>query len=97
MGAGQSRNLFQAAKDNELERAIYFIENNKEDINVKDKVKGHKACWVCSMVPGTRDLGARQAWINGNCRMGGHPFMLPATAGPWRSPGSCCAAVQTQH
>ena len=37
MGAGQSRNLFQAAKENELQRAIYFIEHG-EDINMKDKV-----------------------------------------------------------
>jgi DhnA family fructose-bisphosphate aldolase class Ia len=44
MGAGQSRNLFQAAKDNELQRAIYFIEHDKEDINVKDKVREHSRC-----------------------------------------------------
>ena len=38
MGAGESKNLFQAAAKNEPERAKYFIEHNREDINGKDKV-----------------------------------------------------------
>lgn len=38
MGQGQSRNLFEAAAADELERAKYFIDHDYVDVNGKDKV-----------------------------------------------------------
>lgn len=38
MGQGQSRNLFEAAASDELERARYFIEHDRTDVNATDKV-----------------------------------------------------------
>ena len=38
MGQGQSHNLFEAAASDELERAKYFIEHDKTDVNATDKV-----------------------------------------------------------
>ena len=38
MGQGQSRNLFEAAASDELERARYFIDHDSADVNGKDKV-----------------------------------------------------------
>ena len=38
MGQGQSRNLFEAAASDELERAKYFIEHDRTDVNSTDKV-----------------------------------------------------------
>jgi len=38
MGQGQSRNLFEAAAADELERAKYFIDHDSVDVNGKDKV-----------------------------------------------------------
>ncbi len=46
MGAGESKNLFQAAAKNEPERAKYFIEHNREDINGQDKVLAYHAALV---------------------------------------------------
>ncbi len=40
MGQGQSRDLFEAAASDELERAKYFIEHDKTDVNATDKVRG---------------------------------------------------------
>ncbi|CAL8467465.1 g7003 [Coccomyxa elongata] len=37
MGQGQSRNLFEAAASDELERARYFIDHDSADVNGKDK------------------------------------------------------------
>ena len=38
MGQGQSRTLFEAAASDELERARYFIEHDRTDVNATDKV-----------------------------------------------------------
>jgi hypothetical protein len=43
MGQGQSRNLFEAAASDELERARYFIDHDSADVNGKDKVI-HQFC-----------------------------------------------------
>ena len=42
MGQGQSHNLFEAAASDELERAKYFIEHDKTDVNATDKVRGEE-------------------------------------------------------
>ena len=42
MGQGQSHNLFEAAASDELERAKYFIEHDKTDVNATDKVQWKK-------------------------------------------------------
>jgi len=39
MGQGQSRNLFEAAASDELDRAKYFIEHDRTDVNAEDKVR----------------------------------------------------------
>ena len=38
MGQGQSHNVFEAAASDELERARYFIEHDRTDVNATDKV-----------------------------------------------------------
>jgi hypothetical protein len=38
MGQGHSRNLFEAAASDELDRAKYFIEHDGADVNGRDKV-----------------------------------------------------------
>ena len=39
MGQGQSRNRFEAAASDELDRAKYFIEHDRTDVNAEDKVQ----------------------------------------------------------
>lgn len=55
MGQGQSRNLFEAAASDELERAKYFIEHDQTDVNARDKV-----CIYFQIVP-CRIVGQRYA------------------------------------
>ena len=111
MGAGQSRNLFQAAKENELQRAIYFIEHG-EDINVKDKVCcwlifWHQPPWGISTiwVPHRLHPVLVAGWVDApaRCQLWGVPGRRQGAAQPWcrclckrQGRGSCCEAATMQ-